>query len=471
MATLHSLLALYGALDDAVTTSGDPQVAQTVESFLPGTTGLGRQGWFTDIRNFVRRLSLDPDQTEFPSRTAALREFSELSSDSDDFEMQHRITAVEMTRFLYVVGAHWRLSSRADDERDLFAHALSIAVPGGPGPDSIDSAYALLDMFRGDLDGAENFAEVISAAFAHDPPLVSEDVLLYVLNSTLEVDVRRDACGEYAMLKAEYFRDHLQLQRVKDVVDPLNWNRCCPFFCAMTPIPKTPDGYGWSRVLEVVSTLCGLPPFASYGLKTAIKYWNGERPGGAFVNYDLDDNRANTGDDGLTLVDRGYISFEEERQGVRIRTLKEVKFAGMPAIATIMFAIIGGYASIGENMLVGCALSGLNNAVGWRPSAPTDKPAKPFDPTRCLSAPAPCEPCGCTGSFTPAVAEAVDLWTDCVTEVSTEYAGLVNRWAKCGFDPAEMVDFGTKMSARMATDPWRFLALTLGSGLQQHKGH
>lgn len=464
MATLHSLLALYGALDDAVVALDDPNVTETVEAFLPGTTGPGRQGWFADVRRFVRQLSVDPDQTEFPSRTAALREFGEMRSNTETQE-DVGIGPVETARLLYVLAAHWQLTGRAEEERELFANAMSVAVPGPTGLESDSGGQALLDLFGSELQGRESFAEVIERAANEE--LVSQELLLYVRNATIETDIRRDACGEYAVLKCTYFRDQLPLNNVKRVVDPLNWNRCCPFFCDMTPIPKTPDSYGWSRVLESISTLCGVVP--GYRLKTAIKYWKGERYRGAFVNYDIDDDRASTTDDGFTLVDRGYISFEEEGHGVRVRTLKEVKFAGVPALATIMFALIGGYAAIGENMLVGCAVNPPTKLVDWAISVSTGKPAKPFDPTVCASAPAPSAPCGC-GAFHPAVTEAVDAWASCVTEVSTEYAGLVNHWAKCGFEPTEMVDFGAKVSARLATEPWRMWGLMLG-GSSQHKGH
>lgn len=459
MATLHSLVALYGALDDAVVASDDGHVTETVEGFLPGSTAPDRRGWFEEIRGFVRRLSIDPEQTEFPTRTAALREFADMRSRSAVAD-EVGIGPVEMSRLLYAIAAHWQLASRAEEEQALFADALSVAIPGTTGPSSTAGGHALLDLFGESLSSANTFAEVIAAA--HGQNLVSEAVLLYVQNSSLKTDIRRDACGEYAVLEAEYFRDRLPLNDVKAVVDPLNWPDCCPFFCDMKPIPKTPDSYGWSRVLESVSTLCGLTP--GYRLRTALKYWKGEKPGGAFINYDTDDDRANTADNGSTVVDRGYVSFEEEKTGVRIRTLKEVKFAGISAYATLMFARFGGYADIGENMLVGCALNPQDHHLPWQISVATGKPARAFDPTRCASAaPAP-GPCGCHDSLHPAMAEAVEMWTDCVTEVSTEYAGLMNRWATCGFDANEMVEFGSKLSVRLATDPFRFWSLLLNSG-------
>jgi hypothetical protein len=454
MAILHSLLALYGALDDAVGVVDDPQVTATVDGFLPGTTGPDFQGWFDGVRNLVRGLSIDPDQTEFPTRTAALQEFARIGS---GIEEAVAIGPVETAKLLYVIGPLWQLSSRDEEEQGLFAGALSAAVAREEGVDPESGGQALLGLFISGFNGIDDFRAIVETAA--DAGLVSEAVRSYVRNSTLEVDIRSDACGEYAVLKATYFHDELPLVNVKEVVDPLNWHRCCPFFCDMKPIPTTPDSYGWSRVLEAISTLCGAVP--GYRMKTAIKYWKGEKPGGAFVNYDLDDHRADTPDQGLAVVDRGYISFEQEGRGVRVRTLKEVRFAGVPTVATVMFAIIGGYASIGESMLLGCAQDPPANRVGWQVSQATGKQAKAFDPTVCTSAPASPAPCGCTQPVHPAFAEAVDQWTGCVTEVSTEYAALVNRWVKCGFEPTEMMDFGARVSARLATEPWRFWGAVL----------
>jgi hypothetical protein len=107
MATLHSLMALYGALDDAVTAQDEPDsaIAATVERFLPGTTGPGRQGWFNDIRKLVRRLSLDPVQTEFPNRDEALDDLGGATV-TDTGVGERALSPAEAVRFLYVMGAH-----------------------------------------------------------------------------------------------------------------------------------------------------------------------------------------------------------------------------------------------------------------------------------------------------------------------------------------------------------------------------
>ncbi len=51
MRTVHSLLAIYGALDQMVT-EGNSEAAAIIERYLPGTTG-ANAGWFDEIRNFL----------------------------------------------------------------------------------------------------------------------------------------------------------------------------------------------------------------------------------------------------------------------------------------------------------------------------------------------------------------------------------------------------------------------------------
>src|SRR5262245_8533113 len=73
----HSLLAVYGAIDDAVSNDAcdDPVAAErAVEDFLPGTTGLGRRGWYKEIQRFAASLPRRPGDAplSFPSLNTAL---------------------------------------------------------------------------------------------------------------------------------------------------------------------------------------------------------------------------------------------------------------------------------------------------------------------------------------------------------------------------------------------------------------
>ncbi|MGA8328456.1 MAG: hypothetical protein WB777_04115, partial [Mycobacterium sp.] len=60
---LQALLALYGALDQAVTSSGDAVIEATVERYLPGSTG-PNAGWYDELLGFLAQ------GTTFDSRRA-----------------------------------------------------------------------------------------------------------------------------------------------------------------------------------------------------------------------------------------------------------------------------------------------------------------------------------------------------------------------------------------------------------------
>ena len=78
MATLHSLMAVYGALDRAVVRTGHQSVAAAVERYLPGTTG-SNSGWFDSsnawaILSFcsLKRRQLSPECCHFAQPLDAL---------------------------------------------------------------------------------------------------------------------------------------------------------------------------------------------------------------------------------------------------------------------------------------------------------------------------------------------------------------------------------------------------------------
>lgn len=48
----QALLALYGALDQAVTGTGDAEIEATVERYLPGSTG-PNAGWYDELLGFL----------------------------------------------------------------------------------------------------------------------------------------------------------------------------------------------------------------------------------------------------------------------------------------------------------------------------------------------------------------------------------------------------------------------------------
>jgi hypothetical protein len=75
MGKLHSQLALFGSIDDEVIRRNDPRTTAMVERFLPGTTGYGQRGWFTQLRNFVDRVA--GKTVDFPTQKQALLDLAQ----------------------------------------------------------------------------------------------------------------------------------------------------------------------------------------------------------------------------------------------------------------------------------------------------------------------------------------------------------------------------------------------------------
>src|ERR1700752_473260 len=98
--TLFNLLALYAALDQAVMQSRTPDIAATVERFLPGTTGVNQRGWSVELQSFLGR--------EFPDVTTALRAITNTPS----------LTRPQLSRLVYVLGSllHLPPTPATDDE-------------------------------------------------------------------------------------------------------------------------------------------------------------------------------------------------------------------------------------------------------------------------------------------------------------------------------------------------------------------
>ena len=68
-------------------------------------------------------------------------------------------------------------------------------------------------------------------------------------------------------LVSEFSDPNADFEKVKKVIDPRYWPKCCQFFCSMTRL--SPDYEpGWYRYLEEVSPLCGY-----YYMRTALQFW------------------------------------------------------------------------------------------------------------------------------------------------------------------------------------------------------
>jgi hypothetical protein len=396
MSELHAQLALFGLIDEIVTTTGDPKIAATVETFLPGTTGPGQRGWYGELTNFLSKPELfprDPDgnavprggAVQIPAYTEALTELRNGVEPGQPLPADTPApSAVVLSKTVF---ASMILAKIARDMPEPPTHGLeplwttdpldallpmataqssfppiSTAEPqpqplppappppaAPPGPPPPAGQQSLHDRLL-DIGSRQAYTDQLMAVGGDQ---LTADVALRPLPCTGAL--RRGADGRFhTMLTTDWPQPLISLDEMKAIIDPQNWPGLCGFFVGMTPRPApNPDtSRGWSRVLEAVSG-----DKTQWEMRTALRYWKGviAPTGDIFINYDLDNPRE--GDDNLVEVDSGYIWITplnpgDPNNGVRIRTSKAVRIRGLSATATAALGCIMGWGDAASQMLV-----------------------------------------------------------------------------------------------------------------------
>ena len=473
MRTVHSLLAIYGALDQMVT-EGNSEAAAIIERYLPGTTG-ANAGWFDEIRNFLDIP--EGDLPEFGTITDSINILEEEHNAFLESDDEKPLTKSQQSRLAFVLGVLSRLPNmepRLTDE-DL-VRGLMLAVPAGIS-NREEVAHQLLGVLRENFTHRDDWPAVMTLAKGLIDPTVARVPLC-------RTRLRRAHGHNSVVLTTEFTiptpssedssDDVPSLDDLKSVVDPLNWHNCLPFFCDMQELklPKRQDG--WSRVLEITSTTCGV--YGTPVMKTPLKYWKGPRkeetslgtPPFAWVNYELDDTPVTPfPGDGLVLVDEGFIkmystNINSGAPGVRVVTKKVVCFRYLSEVAIAILACVSGYGDQGMDML----LEGVEKRndpdnqkdwTDWEPSEPltsgstTTSPTAPTEPTD-ISVPS--DP---TRPSRRAIILAVDMATECIDEFSKKSTALASKMTTGAMPVPEMITLSTELAARLATDPWRYL--------------
>lgn len=485
MATVHSLLAVYGELDRRVLEAGpDSEIAQIVERYLPGTTG-ANAGWFDEIRRFLSLPDSEEPLPEFPSAATAITELvdghlpPEGSGPPTD-----PLTKSELSRLVFAIGVLANLpDTGAHIEDAKLEAALKLVVP--PDSPSLDRAASeLLELLRAEFNQRDDWTSVMLSAQGEnlvDPTIAriplcrarlrrahGHDCVVLTTEFTIpqppsNVDVNTEPPGKWP-----------SLDDLKAVVDPENWDDCLPFFCEMKPLvpPKRTDG--WSRILEVTSTTCGV--MYTPRMKTPLKYWKGPRqeetglgtPLEAWVNYELDDTPANPyPGDGLVLVDEGFIkmyalSVNSGAPGIRVVTKKVVCFRYLSEVAIAILACVSGYGNQGVDML----LDGIakykdpDHTDEFKPWEPSEPPASGSTTTSPTESKAPDDvsvPTDPNRTSRRAILLAVEMATECIDEFSTKSNAIAGKLATGPLPITEMIALNAEFMTRLATDPWRYL--------------
>ena len=399
MSKLHAQMALFGTIDDIVRNSDDLEIAVTAEKFLPGMTGFGKRGWFGELKEFLAKPELAPQNTTsdseprprapqdmFPSLSAAIEEIDERQPapepppqtdppspppppppapeppPADDTQ-----TPTDIARTLLAATVLSKIhdilleTGRSipgldfpavlDPLGDLLPQNVRSLPSGSEEIEGMEpvpgDAMRTLRNYLVNSDGQDEFHTrlAVLAEFGIIEKVVA-DAKPLCTGGLRKID------GQYcSVLTTDHNEPSLKVADIKRVMEPHNWPELCPsFFREMED--QTPDTKrGWTRVLEVVSADPKL-----WELRTALRYWKGETtPGGGFyINYDLDRDR--TGDGMMVEVDAGYLLITpldpaDPDAGVRIRTSKQVRIRGVSATAAAVLACFMGWGDISTRML------------------------------------------------------------------------------------------------------------------------
>ena len=468
---LQALLALYGALDQAVTSSGDAGIEATVERYLPGGTG-ANAGWYDELLGFLTDgTSVDSRIAEEPPAPPDLSDaLTILQSQNQPVQGgKPQLTAVQLSRMVYAIGAlsHLPVDYLPQGWESQFSRTLAIAAPQEPGYQSAPlsgtppSGQNLLALLRRQFRSRDDFPQVM--AYAAQQGWVDLLVAAVPLCQTSAMWV----CGHLCVvLTTEFVSSQVSLDQLKNVIDPLNWAKCLPFFCSMDPEPDRPDG--WSRVLEHVSMTCPIPNTPQ--MVTPLKYWKGQgtnQPStepSAWVDYALDDDPA-AGEvgDGRMVVDQGFIRMtstvgNSAQDGVRVRTRKVAGFRDLAYFPAALFACVMGYGDAGMGMLLGGVSSRATNPAGWTSWDPSTYTGASGSASGASGSAQQGQSAECGDPTSSAVALAVEMVNECIDEMSKKSAAIAAKWATGVAPGAETVTYSADLAARLATDPWRYLA-------------
>jgi hypothetical protein len=433
MATLQSLMALYGALDTAVVESGnDPAVAAIVERYLPGTTG-PNAGWFREIQEFVDRLP--GERMPWPDVDAAAY---------DLFERRNvDVTSPQKARMVYAIGALSHLPNVLERNRETFGRALS-AVGPSKGED-FDTGLALNDLLIEQFTDGQSWARVANIALENQ--LMSADVAGWLPCDSHLLQIGDTLCLE---VNTHFERDTISIDQIKAILEPVNWPGLCGFFCSMIEHqPDRPDG--WTPAVETVSLTCPTQP-----LSTALKFYKSQVASAdgtiveVRVDYDLDESPPVPGD-GVVTYDRGYLNASRRgANGVVVTTKKVVHIEGLSPVAQNQWVCVSGYGSISNEMILGGAENPPKSAKPWTPS-----PA----PTATGTGTGPSTGKPGTGAAATPVAAAVELVSECAQDLTAKTSAIAQKWASGTLKPSDVVAYTTYVGGRVASEPWRFLEL------------
>jgi hypothetical protein len=428
MSELNGLVGIYGAVDQVVQTNAESRAE--VSRLLPLYRDPGLH-WYEDFENWLRRNrgeAVDPREPLFPELEEALVGLAEI-------EPRGRM----WPRRLFAIAVATRaFPEMRDPGSKLGSHAVR-ALRAGPLDHSEKAAPALLELLADDrtlpnLDGTGPqdrsawWANLI--ATAHSDGLIADTTGMFPRPCSGRLVAVPGVAGAVAALKTEFVTEEIDFEAATRFIEPVNWERCMPYFwCEMTELgPGVLPGM--HRYHEVVSTDCASNAAAAFRAETELDFNFMWLPEGATVanaeaaltNYQLAEGRPWPGD--LIRVDEGSLVVARIGPGPKrlmITTTKRIQFSfpfSSQALAIIMCAL--GYADVVGDLLY-CAASnaGAPDAGTEFPGAPVPAPAAGAVPRSAHRTQA-CSPGGeCPNAASQLVQDMASIWARVLREGAT----------------------------------------------------
>jgi hypothetical protein len=453
MTALRDLLEVYGALDEAAAKSGNPSVAATLDKFIPEASA--NTGWYREVENFF----FGDKAEQSPNLTKACQRLGEHAKKAAQ-DKKPGLSAPQKQRLFYGLSAAARIQQvaptpmLASSEPDLKAALVPALAAVGPDDRTYEqrrrNAKAHVDAYyesvQSGLTGRADYHSFREAAASSDTKLVDPATLTVPLCQSAIVKVDGLQC---AVIDTVLRSDYIKLDDLKAIVNPFNWNENYPdFFIRMAPFRDPHRSDGWRRVLETV----GFKGLGGFEITTALKYYPTFSTSEARLDYDLDDPTPGPGD-GQVLVDRGYINMwatkgKPDVPGVRVRTRKVIHISGLSPFAQQRLVCLTGYGTASSEFLFGPA-SDL--------STRTDPVPVEFEYYEHDQQPQAEPEVSASEPSTHVVATAVNLWTDAVEGMASDYFDMAEKWMAGGLRLSDVTDFSQKVTGRLVSSPLEFL--------------
>jgi len=465
-------MALLGTIDEIVERSKNPATPKIVESFLPGTTGVGQRGWYRELKRFLSRPELSPrDGLEMVPRNEPVflpgidDAVSELNGETQSAETASPATearALFAATVLSIVGAKepdvriegWDRSGRDPLDALLPSVTRGRSNPFPPLPNvepgSGDDPVVQLKDALVKVTSRQGYFD-LTQVLLRDEMQLDPKVADVLKRPVVCTGALRRVDGKFCTLLTTDWESPFTLSEVKAKVDPHNWPDLCDFFDEMTDQDPPDTSRGWARILESVTG-----DRTQWEMRTALKFWNGvSKPDeGIYVNYDLDNPRV--GDCKLVEIDAGYIWATPITPGdpdskVRIRTAKQVRIRGVSTTATAALACGFGWGDAMSQMFADAVGKNPTDFVASKETAPADtgkgngpSAQKPPDDQSDADIAAAAEEVelleGWRGAIITAMQGQMSKGIDTATRIGTDFA---IRWSDGdGFGLEDVTEFG-----------------------------